>query len=216
MDSKQWIKEGLLINVSSTLEGGEWYPAKILKVGGKSFFITPPKRQSAPLSVESNSEFRVSLPSEQGLIQFTSRVLGRGKEPEPSMELEYPQEITRMERRAHPRLPVRLETYYSEIHAGTGDIGYTPSLALDLSAGGLLLETLRACPKETLVRLKFQIQVGDREEEVTVIGRIARSINTGSLKNHQVGVEFIDISPRQQESVIRFVTGKLDPRKAQS
>jgi c-di-GMP-binding flagellar brake protein YcgR len=216
MDTRRWIREGLLINVSYSLEGGEWYPSKILKVGGKSFFITPPKRQSAPLAIENGSMFRVSLPSEQGLVQFTSRVMGKGMEPELSMELEFPKEITRMERRAYPRLPVRLEAYYSEIHAGSGELAFTPSLALDISAGGILMETRRACPQETLVRLKFQIPIGDREEEVVVVGRIARSLHTGSLGNHQVGVEFIDISPRLQESVVRFVTGKLDPKKTQA
>jgi c-di-GMP-binding flagellar brake protein YcgR len=216
MESKEWIKEGLLISVSSSLEGGDWYPSKILKVGAKSFFISPPKRQSAPLAIESSSIFRVSLPSERGLVQFTSRVLGKGKGPEPSMELEFPQDITRMERRAYPRLPVRLETYYSEIHAGSGELAFAQSVALDISAGGVLLETRRPCPQETLIRLKFQIPAGDRKEELVVIGRIARSIHTGSLGNHQVGVEFIDITPRQQESVVRFVTGKLDPKNAQA
>jgi c-di-GMP-binding flagellar brake protein YcgR len=214
MESRDWIREGLLINVSSSLEGGDWYPSKILKVGGKSFFITPPKRQSVPLVIESSSIFRVSLPSEQGLVQFTSRVLGKG--PEPSMELEFPKDITRMERRAYPRLPIRLETYYSEIHAGSGELAFAQSVALGISAGGILLETHRPCPQETLIRLKFHIPAGDREEELVVIGRIARSIYTGSLGNHQVGVEFIDITPRQQESVVRFVIGKLDPKKAQA
>jgi c-di-GMP-binding flagellar brake protein YcgR len=216
MEPKQWIKEGILLSVSSAVEGGEWYPSKILKVGGKSFFITPPKRQSARLTVESSSVFRVRLPSEQGLVQFTSRVLGQSKGPDPSMELEFPQEITRMERRAYPRIPIRLEAYYSEIHAGSGELAYAQSLALDISAGGILLETNRPCPQETLVRLKFQLPAGGKAEDVEVIGRIARSMNTGSLRNHQVGVEFIDISPRHQESVVRFVTGKLDPRKTQA
>jgi Predicted glycosyltransferase len=214
MESRDWIREGLLINVSSSLEGGDWYPSKILKVGGKSFFITPPKGQSAPLVIESSSIFRVSLGSEQGLVQFTSRVLGKG--PEPSMELEFPKDITRMERRAYPRLSIRLETYYSEIHAGSGELAFAQSVALDISAGGILLETHRLCPQETLIRLKFQIPAGNREEEVVVIGRIARSIHTRSLGNHQVGVEFIDITPCQQESVVRFVAGKLDPKKAQA
>jgi c-di-GMP-binding flagellar brake protein YcgR len=156
------------------------------------------------------SEIRLSMPSGQGMLLFTSRVLGEAMEPEPSVELEFPREFMRMERRAYPRLPIRLETYYAEIRAGAGAPAFTRSLALDISGGGILLETHRSCPQETLMRVKFLIPIGDREEEVVVIGRIVRSIPTGGLGNHRAGVEFIDISPRQQDLLVQFVTGHLN------
>jgi len=216
MEFSQWIREDGILNVSSSLEGEDWYASKILKVGPKSFLIDPPKKKYTPLVLESGSEIRVSVPSGQGLFLFTSRVVGEGKEPDTSVELEFPREITRMERRAYPRLPIRLETYYAEIHAGNGGLAFTRSLALDLSGGGIRLETHRPFLHETLVRLKFQIPLGEREEEVVVTGRIARTIPTEGAGRCQAGVEFLDITPHQQKSVLQYVTRNLDDGNVQA
>jgi c-di-GMP-binding flagellar brake protein YcgR len=216
MEINQWIKEDGILNVSAASGDEEWYASKVLKVGRKSFFIAPIKGRSKPFGAESGSDIRVSVPSGQGLFLFTSKILGAREGPEPSVELEFPQEIVRMERRAYPRLPIRLETYYAEIHDGNGGFAFTRSLALDISGGGILLETNRLCPPETLVRLKFQIPIGDREEELVVIGRIARSIPLGRPGKNQVGVEFIDIAPRQQDSLVQFVAENLEEGAAQA
>ncbi|HEY5119845.1 MAG TPA: PilZ domain-containing protein [Anaerolineales bacterium] len=216
MEFSQWIRVDGILNISPSVEGEDWYASKVLKVGPKSFWIDPPKRKYTPLAMESGSEIRISVPSGQGLFLFASRVLGEAIEPNPSIELEYPREITRMERRAYPRLPIRLETYYAEIHAGTGGLVFTRSLALDLSGGGVRLETHRPCPQETLVRLKFHIPVGDQVEEVVVTGRIARTIPTEGMRRNQAGVEFLDITPRQQKSLVQFIIGNLDEGSAQA
>ena len=210
MEIDQWIREDRPLNVSFSLEGEDWYASKVLKVDGKSFFITPIKNKSASPAPIIGSKIRVSIPSGQGLLLFTTRITGEGKEPEPSMELEYPQDFMRMERRAYPRLPMPLEAYYSEIRPGAGALAFARSLALDISGGGILLETHRPCPQETLVRLRLQIPIGDREEELVVIGRIARSYPAGVAGKNQVGVEFIDITPRQQESLMQFIAGNLE------
>lgn len=215
MEFSEWIREDGILNVSPSVEGEDWYASKVLKVCRQSFWVEQPKRKNTPLTMDSGSEIRISVPSGQGLFLFTSRVLGEATEPYPSVELEYPREITRMERRAYPRLPIRLETYYSEIHAGTGALIFTRSLALDLSGGGIRLQTHRPCPQETLVRVKFHIPVGDQEEEVVVTGRIARTIPTEGGRN-QVGVEFLDITPYQQKSLVEFIIGNLDKGSAQA
>jgi c-di-GMP-binding flagellar brake protein YcgR len=209
MEFSQWIREDGILNISASMEGEDWCASKVLKVGRNSFWIEPPRIKYTTLAMENGSKIRVSVPSKQGLILFTSRVLGEGKEPTPSVELEYPQKIEHMERRIYPRLPVRLETYYAEIHAGTGTLAYTRSLALDVSGGGIRLETHRLFPQESLVRLKFQIPVGKLEEELVVTGRIARTVPAEGAQRCQAGVEFLDLTPRQQDSLLQFISVNL-------
>jgi c-di-GMP-binding flagellar brake protein YcgR len=210
MEISQWIQEDRLINVSSSLEGEDWYASKILKVDRKSFLIDPPKRKYGALPLVRGSKVRVSVPFDQGLFLFTSEVLSECTEQHPGVELEFPQEIVRMERRAYPRLPIRLETYYAEVRGGAGGLTFTRTLTLDVCGGGLRMETNRPCPQETLLRLRFQILVGNSKEELVVTGRIVRSIPTESTKKSQVGVEFIDIMPRQQESLVQYVIDNLE------
>jgi c-di-GMP-binding flagellar brake protein YcgR len=209
MEISRWIKEDRPINVSSSLEGEDWYASKVQKVGPKSFHIDPPKRKYAVLQLIRGSKIRVGVPAGQGLFLFTSAVLTESTEQNPSVELEFPQEIIRMERRAHPRLPIRLETFYAEVHEGAGGLTFTRTMALDVSGGGIRLETNRPCPPETLLRLRFHLPIGEGGEEVVVTGRVVRSIPMESAKKSQAGVEFIDIMPRQQESLIQFVMDKI-------
>ncbi len=216
MEFSQWIRVDGILNVSASMEGEDWCVSKVLKVGRNSFWIEPPKIKYTTLAMENGSKIRVSVPSKQGLLLFTSRVLGEGKEPSPSVELEYPQEIGRMERRVYPRLPVRLEAYYAEIHAGTGTLAFNRSMTLDVSGGGIRLETHRLFPQESLVRLKFHIPVGKLEEELVVTGRVARAIPPDGARRSQAGVEFLDITPGQQGSLLQFIAGNIEKGSAQA
>jgi c-di-GMP-binding flagellar brake protein YcgR len=216
MEINQWIREDRLINVSSSLEGGEWYASKVLKVDRKSFLIDPPQKKYGALPMVRGSKIRVGVPSDQGLFLFTSEVLVEATDQHPGVELGYPQEIFRMERRTYPRLPIRLETYYAEVRGGTGGLTFTRTMALDVSGGGLRLETNRPCPPETLLRLRFQIPAGNAGQDMIVTGRIVRTIPTDATKKSQVGVEFIDIAPRQQETLVHFVTDNLGEAKSQA
>jgi c-di-GMP-binding flagellar brake protein YcgR len=216
MEINQWIRENRLINVSSSLEGGDWYDSKVLKVDRKSFLIDPPKTKYAVLPLVRGSKIRVGVPSDQGLVLFTSEVLVEATDQHPGVEVGYPQEIFRMERRAYPRLPIRLETYYAEVRGGTGGLTFTRTMALDISGGGLRLETNRPCPPETLLRLRFQIPAGNAGQDMIVTGRIVRSIPTENNKKSQVGVEFIDIPARAQETLAKFVTDHLGEAKSQA
>lgn len=216
MEIKRWIKEDHIVNVSPSLEGENWFASKVLEVGNASFFIVPPKKNQSVFALQSGSTVRVSVPSTEGLFLFTCGVLMEEKEPVGRVELEFPKEVVHLERRAFPRLPIRMDAQYAEIRDGSGNIPFSRSTALDISGGGILLETTRVCPQETLLRLKFQIPLGEMEEELIVTGRIVRSVPGEGARRSQVGVEFIDITPHQQESLVQFILDRTKGQRAQA
>jgi c-di-GMP-binding flagellar brake protein YcgR len=216
MEIKQWIKEDNIVNVSPSLEGDAWYASKVLEVGSTSFFIVPPKKVYDAFSLQPGRKIRVSVPSKEGLFLFTCEVLMDKKEPVGRVELEFPKEVVHLERRAFPRLPIRMDTQYAEIRDGSGNLPFSRSTTLDISGGGIRLETNRAAPQETLLRLKFQIPLGEMEEELILTGRIVRSVPGEGARKCQVGVEFIDITPRQQESLVQFILDRNKEPRAQA
>jgi c-di-GMP-binding flagellar brake protein YcgR len=216
MDIRRWIKPDNIVNVSPALEGDVWYASKVLEIGKDSFFIGPPRQIREALSRRLGGKIRVSVPSAEGLFLFTCGVLMEEKEPVDRLELEFPKEVSHLERRAFPRLPVRIDAEYAEIRDGYGNLPFSRSKALDISGGGIRLETNRVCPQETLLRLKFQIPLGEMEEELILTGRIVRSVPGEGACKSQVGVEFIDITPRQQESLVQFILDCTNGKRTQA
>jgi c-di-GMP-binding flagellar brake protein YcgR len=212
MEIGQWINEDSILYISPALEGEDWFPSKVVTLGSKSFIITKPKKLDAIPVLRSGDAVRVRVPSSEGLFQLTCNVLLETQDIEPRIELDFPKEVTHLERRAFTRLPVKIETHYAEIRDGGAGSSFSRSTALDISGGGIRLETNRNCPQETLLRVKFQIPLGQMEEELILTGRIVRAIPGEGARKSQVGVEFIDISPRQQESLMQYI---LDNSKEQ-
>lgn len=215
MEIGQWIKEERVVNVSPSLEGENWYASKVTKVREKSFYVAQPRKLARFSTGKVGQRFRVRVPSEEGLFQFTCEVLAEGLEGGPHVELDFPKEVVHLERRAFPRLPVKMETYYAEIRDG-GGLMFSKSTALDISGGGIRLETSRVCPQETLLRVKFQIPLGQMEEELILTGRIVRSVPGEGARKSQVGVEFIDITPRQQETLVQYVLDQSKEKRNQA
>lgn len=205
----RWIKVGSLVQISPDPHREDWYFSKILEIGERSLWIEMPQRRGSLLQLEKGQKIRASIPTHQGLFLFTDEVLAVSGEENPRLEIEIPQEVVHVERRSYARLPIRIELYYAEIREDRGEPVFYRSYILDISGGGVQLETNRVCPNETLLRLKFHLPEGNRDEEYLLTGRIVRSIPTGQPDRGQAGIEFIDISTRQQESIVRFVLDRI-------
>jgi c-di-GMP-binding flagellar brake protein YcgR len=216
MEIHQWIKEDSILYVSPVLEGENWFASKVVEVGSKSFYIAKPKKLDSAFSMQSGNSVRVRVPSSEGLFQLTCAVLSETQDDEPRVELDFPKEVIHLERRAYTRLPVKIETHYAEIRDGSAGLSFSKSTALDISGGGICLETHRHCPQETLLRVKFQIPLGQMEEELILTGRIVRSVPGEGARKSQVGVEFIDISPRQQESLVQYILDRTKDQRPQA
>ncbi len=216
MPIHRWIKKDIILYVSPATEGENWCASKVMEVGDKSFSIGMPKKSDNSFRMQSGDSIRVRVPSPEGLFQLDCSVLSVTQDAEPWMELDFPKEVIHLERRAHTRIPVTMETHYAEIRDGNSGLSFSKSTVLDISGGGIRLETHRNCPQETLVRVKFQIPLGQMEEELILTGRIVRSVPGEGARKSQVGVEFIDITPRQQESLVQYILDQSKDKRAQA
>ncbi len=102
-------------------------------------------------------------------------------------------------RRVRSRFPVR---YLPS--AGTPDASALEALALDVSVGGMLLETDKAPPKpgET-IDLVLSLS---REVEVKLRGHVVRLYAGTGSSTVQVGIHFRDLSKKARETIDRIVS----------
>jgi|ERR1051326_110771 PilZ domain len=111
-------------------------------------------------------------------------------------------------RRDRERIPVP-SPLYGEVKV------YQPMTILDISKGGLQIETLFALQLDSLH--DFKISLGERS--IVVKGRIAHC-HIGELKDgvvlYRTGVEFIENSDHAQSAIEAFVDALRLSRKASS
>jgi c-di-GMP-binding flagellar brake protein YcgR len=209
-----WIQKDRVVNLSPTPEGETWFVSRISHVLEGGFSIETPSDLNAAL--HPGEDVRLRVPTPDGLFMLTCSIREIRAGEEGRIVLENPKEVVHMERRAFQRLPIRMETQYAEIRDGGGALAFSHSTALDISGGGLCLETHRSCPQETLLRVKFLIPLGEMEEELILTGRIVRSVPIAGARRSQAGLEFIDITPRQQQSLVQYILDRTKESRPQA
>lgn len=105
-------------------------------------------------------------------------------------------QMTLSKRRA-PRLPVRLEVFYGEHEPFTG---YTAGYSVNMSVGGLFLETRQPLQPGEKLELKFELV--DGEPPVLCQGTVAwiNCPENPAKENHPpgMGIEFLDLEQERQ------------------
>jgi len=91
----------------------DYYSATIQDVGADSFFINEPMSQAAvTLFMGANTYWQFCLIRDDALYYFESRVIGHKKDQIKLIEVQYPEMVSRKQRRGYYRLPCTLELEY--------------------------------------------------------------------------------------------------------
>lgn len=113
------------------------------------------------------------------------------------VELSWPYQSTRVERREFLRIKYHANTRYAL--AGTPD-EYHPATILDLGGGGARLAMHEDLPVGD--RLVIEVPL---EGEVLVMKAIVRKIFQSETGRDSVGLEFLEIKPASQDRILNFV-----------
>ncbi len=83
-----------------------------------------------------------------------------------------------------------------------------PAVATNLSGGGLMLVARRNLPPGTVLALRFFLQSSKKNKKMMLVkGRIVRLISSkaGEDRHYRYGVEFLEMSERTQDEIVRFI-----------
>jgi two-component system chemotaxis response regulator CheY len=146
------------------------------------------------LSSETDSD-KVSQAKQMGISTFL-------RKPPSESQLKTLLQITLGKRKA-PRIPIKLEVYFSD---GKNITDYTTCYTLNISVGGLFLET--TSPLSPGVELKLKFSHPEKDELIVCRGRVAwvNSLESPTNKDHPpgMGVAFVDFEEeRQIQELIR-------------
>lgn len=111
-------------------------------------------------------------------------------------------QFLRLTDRVAPRIAARLSVHY-----GTGSQRLLTQYSVNISAGGLFLETPEPLPVETPLSLEFTLP--DMRDKIRCRGRVAWINHPESLKRSSLppgmGIQFLDLSLEDMHSIQRFV-----------
>jgi c-di-GMP-binding flagellar brake protein YcgR len=113
------------------------------------------------------------------------------------VELSWPYQSTRVERREFLRIKYHANTRYALANQ-TGE--YHPATIQDLGGGGVRLD------------VQEDVHIGDRlvvevplEDEVLLMKTVVRKIFQNEAGNKSLGLEFVEIAPTSQDRILNFV-----------
>ena len=208
----------------------EYFASSIQDIKDDILYISMPTLFSQetlfaqPLVLVPGEEVKVRFPGTSESFVFTSTFIDAVKDPIVLYRLTMPNAIKRIQQRNYVRVETLLEVFVAEIPEIGEEPNYYKVNALDISGGGmrLLMELLSDKPytvgKELLVKFYISEQE-NRETEVRTKIQVRRKDLLPTLAKHEkqllysFGVEFIEISEKLRQEIIKFIFRKMAMRR---
>jgi c-di-GMP-binding flagellar brake protein YcgR len=186
-----------------------WCVTTIQDISEISFFIAIPVRKTIPMMLREGDRVQVQIPGPTGIILFSTKVVGWRRDAIPLIALALPKQIERIERRSFVRLSLLMEASLAEQPEEGKEPVWIRGQMLDLSGGGLRIAVRKNLKKGARVVVTFSLPIGSSKEQIQSLGEIMRVQETGQAGVVQVGVQFLDLPTKFQDSIIRFIFEKL-------
>ena len=116
---------------------------------------------------------------------------------------------TVLEQREEPRYKARLAIYY-----GPSQQNVMRDYSINVSTGGIFVETDEPLPEETSLYIKFMLPIMD--SPITCKSKVAWTNEPGKIKSKSLptgmGLQFLDLPLERVHSIRRFIQeGGLEP-----
>ncbi|UWG99193.1 PilZ domain-containing protein [Dehalobacter sp. DCM] len=169
------------------------------EIGQKIITIGVPVLEGQFIPLRVGTPLEVVFANEISAYSFAATVLKRYDVPIPTLIIEYPEKINKIQRRRYVRVqaisPVKYYVMENEAYSPE-KIGYMH----DISGGGMLFQSKEALPVRTRLMLEWNLCGIEFKLSALVI----RSQKEDE-KTYLISVEFFDITERMRDKIIRIV-----------
>jgi c-di-GMP-binding flagellar brake protein YcgR len=208
--------DGLQINqnIRVTRAGEEeWYVSSVQDLSESEFSISIPTRGHHPLNLQRGDQVKISFITQASRFEFETKVTGWHYDNIPMYALLLPKKMKRVQLREFVRIPIMMDAYYAEVPGDGEEPVFVKCASLDLSGGGMKLLLQKDYPAGAKLIIKFNIPSKNGVEEMEVTGSVIRNWPAENSNSYQVAIQFLKISRRQQDAIVRFVLAKMSEQR---
>ncbi|MDI6710335.1 MAG: PilZ domain-containing protein [Thermoanaerobacterales bacterium] len=213
-DIRELLKVHLKVFVAREGED-DFYVSSVQDIDKNAIFIGMPMSRSLSLVLSRGENLQVRFTKEDASYFFRTSVTRVREDEIPLYGLAWPQEVERKQLRRHVRLGCLLDVEFAEAPSGSKTPAWHKGRAVDISAGGLKLQTDRVYDTGTLLMLRFALPLRQRTLEIETQARVVRKETedpppgTKSKPIRRYGLEFLDLPVRRQDEIMSFIFWKM-------
>ncbi|NPV92424.1 MAG: hypothetical protein HPY50_16800 [Firmicutes bacterium] len=197
-----------VIKVEEGFHAGK-YMSRVEEVNLNRIVMGAPISHNRIILLPRGQEIKVEMAIRGGLCRFGTPVRGQLNTPIPTIQVDWPEQVERIQRRNWVRIPLVADMTYSLL---TEEPETAPlpvkSRSLDISGGGMLITTTQ--DKEALGNGLLSLTLKLPALELNSIKARVAHILTGVNKStpNRVGVEFLDVPRMVREQIVKFINLK--------
>lgn len=181
-------------------------PAMVSQVmeclGDDIFIIAMPMLEGRLVPIQTKKEIRLAYYRDNGVYEFTAKVLGRSGGKLPSLRIKALSEAVKSQRREYYRLNMVLPVDIVIVPKGEEEPQLVKCLTLDISAGGMRVASGRSIKKDS--RLTCEMELSGKAFKIK-----ARVIRSTAVYNeeysYEIGIQFEELDEKVRKEIIGYI-----------
>ena len=170
--------------------------------GGNIFIIAMPMLEGRLVPVQTNKEVRLAYYRDNGVYEFTAKVLGRSGGKLPSLRVKALTEPVKSQRREYYRLNTVLPVNIVIEPRGEEGAQAVKCLSLDISAGGMRLASGRGLKKDSLLTCEMELS----GKAFKIKAKVIRSTAVYNEEyKYEIGVQFVELDEKVRKEIIGYI-----------
>ncbi len=181
------------------------FKSRVEGISDDNIVIAAPMLNGQVIPVKNGINMRVSYLDNIALYTFDSIVLSSNLRPVPTLTLDKPGSLKRVQRRNFVRIDARLPMVFTllkeNLESGSEDYDAT---TIDVSGGGLMFSTDCSLHLHDILEVKLALT---DNVYVTALGKVVRIVEKKQQDKHtfSVGLEFSIIEEGERDKIIRYI-----------
>ena len=171
--------------------------------GDDTFIIAMPMLEGRLVPVQTDREIRLAYYRENGVYEFTERVVGRSGGKLPSLRVKALSGPVKSQRREYYRLNTVLPVNIVIEPEGEEDAPrVVKCLTLDISAGGMRLASGRGMKKDSPLTCELKLP----GKVLTLKATVIRSTAVYNEEySYEIGVQFVELDEKVRKEIIGYI-----------
>lgn len=185
--------------------GPRVFVSRIVDKDERTLSVAAPHDEHGPIHIPPKSTVKIGLAGKDAHYSFTTLVVRTESNPESVLVIEKPSVIYRVQRREHPRLPIRIPIRYvlsreeDAEQAAELNQDYAKGETRNLSLGGALINVEAEIPAGQVI--KVELCPASEEEKINAVARVLRThpADNAGDSGFYLGCRFIIANPALQK-----------------